>query len=90
VGCIAGALEESYYRGKLYAAGFESADHRADPRLQSRRSPPISYRRGARCGHRWPQIDGKFVSAFIRANKPAASRECHRPFLLRSFLLRVK
>ncbi|MGO9449879.1 MAG: arsenite methyltransferase [Candidatus Binataceae bacterium] len=70
-GCIAGALEESDYRAKLEAAGFEAIDV-APTRIYS----------AAQCNE-WfaqaglerekvaPQIDGMFMSAFVRARKPA-------------------
>src|SRR5208282_3998453 len=70
-GCIAGALEESDYRAKLQAAGFEAID-----------VEPTRIYSAAQCGE-WfaqagldaakvaPEIDGMFMSAFVRARKPA-------------------
>ena len=69
-GCIAGALEESDYRAKLAAAGFEAID-----------VEPTRIYSAAQCSE-WfaqagleekvaPQIDGMFMSAFVRARKPA-------------------
>jgi len=73
VGCIAGALEENDYRAKLTAAGFESVD------LEPTRIYRIDDARAFLSGQGIdvdaiaPQVDGKFMSAFIRAVKPAAA-----------------
>ncbi len=71
VGCIAGALEEYEYRDKLYAAGFESVDieptrvYKIDEARDFLASAGLDVERVA------PLIDGKFISAFVRAAKPA-------------------
>jgi SAM-dependent methyltransferase len=71
VGCIAGALEENDYRGKLKAAGFADAD------VEPTRIYHIEDAREFLSGQGFdvdaiaPQVDGKFFSAFIRATKPA-------------------
>jgi arsenite methyltransferase len=73
VGCIAGALEENEYRAKLAAAGFENID------LEPTRIYRASDARAFLSGHGIdvdaiaPQVDGKFMSAFIRATKPKVS-----------------
>jgi arsenite methyltransferase len=73
IGCVAGALEESEYRAKLASAGFteidveptrvytvaDAADVLAQAKLDSEKIAPY--------------VDGKFVSAFIRARKPATN-----------------
>jgi SAM-dependent methyltransferase len=70
VGCIAGALEESDYRAKLSAAGFADID------LEPTRVYDIEDARiflteaGISVDDIAPQVDNKFVSAFIRATKP--------------------
>jgi len=70
IGCIAGALEESEYRAKLTAAGFEGIEieptrvYRAEDAREFLSSAGIDAASAA------PQIDGKFFSAFIRARKP--------------------
>jgi len=72
VGCIAGALEENEYRAKLAAAGFERID--VEPtriyRLEDARSFLESS--GMDVDRIGPEVDGKFMSAFIRATKPIA------------------
>ena len=42
VGCIAGALEENEYRGKLAQRGLRGHRHRADPHLPGSRTPANS------------------------------------------------
>src|SRR5712671_5498594 len=71
VGCIAGALKEYEYRDKLYAAGFESVDieptrvYKIDEARDFLASAGLDVEKVA------PLIDGKFISAFVRAAKPA-------------------
>src|SRR5271165_5745758 len=73
VGCIAGALEESEYRAKLTSAGFEQVDveptrvYRIEDARQFLADQNIDVDALA------PQVDGKFMSAFVRAVKPAKS-----------------
>jgi ubiquinone/menaquinone biosynthesis C-methylase UbiE len=73
VGCIAGALEESDYRAKLVAAGFE------DVAIETTRSYDIEDARvflteaGIAVDEIAPLVEGKFLSAFIRAGKPKAA-----------------
>jgi arsenite methyltransferase len=70
VGCIAGALEENDYRAKLSAAGFEKVG------VEPTRVYRIEDARAFLSGHGIdvdaiaPQVDGKFMSAFVRAVKP--------------------
>ncbi|HXM98082.1 MAG TPA: arsenite methyltransferase [Candidatus Dormibacteraeota bacterium] len=79
VGCIAGALEENEYRSKLLAAGFESVD--VDPTRVYRADEAAEFltAAGLDAAAVGPQIDGKFISAFIRAEKPAAKASCCGP-----------
>lgn len=70
-GCIAGALEESEYAAKLVRAGF------VDVELEPTRIYNIEDARefltaeGIDVDAVAPVVDGKFMSAFIRARKPA-------------------
>jgi arsenite methyltransferase len=79
VGCIAGALDENDYRAKLTAAGFEQVDfeptriHRAEDARVFLAGQGIDVETIA------PQVDGKVVSAFIRAVKPAPKNACCGP-----------
>ena len=79
VGCIAGALEENEYRGKLAAAGFEQIEleptriYRAEDARETLLNEGIDIEAIA------PQVDGKFMSAFVRAVKRAAKQSCCAP-----------
>lgn len=70
VGCVAGALEENEYRGKLARAGFE--DITLEPTRIYRVADAMSFLKdqGIDAEAIAPQVDGKFMSAFIRAAKP--------------------
>jgi arsenite methyltransferase len=69
-GCIAGALEESDYRAKLQAAGFEAID--VEPtRIYSAAQCSEWFAQAGLEEKLAPQIDGMFMSAFVRARKPA-------------------
>jgi len=74
VGCVAGALDEGEYRGKLAAAGFEGIE--IEPtrvyRVEDAREMLVSS--GINADALAPQVDGKFFSAFVRAVKPAAAK----------------
>jgi arsenite methyltransferase len=72
IGCVAGALEESEYREKLAKAGFEDVD--LEPTRVYRAEDAREFLAGAGLDADTiaPQVDGKFLSAFVRARKPAA------------------
>jgi SAM-dependent methyltransferase len=72
VGCIAGALEEHEYREKLARAGFESID--VEPTRVYKVEEAREFLEGSGLDPETvgPQIDGKFISAFVRATKPVA------------------
>jgi SAM-dependent methyltransferase len=71
VGCIAGALDDSSYQSKLTAVGFQSIE------IEPTRIYDINDARAFLSGQGIdvdtiaPQVEGKFMSAFIRATKPA-------------------
>jgi len=79
VGCIAGALDENDYRAKLTAAGFEQVD--LEPTRIHRAEDARVFLAGQRIDVETiaPQVDGKVVSAFIRAVKPAPKSACCGP-----------
>jgi arsenite methyltransferase len=79
VGCIAGALEEYDYRDKLYAAGFESVDIEPTRIYKVEEARDFLEAAGLDAHTVAPQIDGKFISAFVRAAKPAPARACCGP-----------
>ena len=70
VGCIAGALEENEYRGKLNAAGFEQIELEPTRIYRAEDARETLLREGIDIKAIAPQVDGKFMSAFIRAVKP--------------------
>jgi SAM-dependent methyltransferase len=73
VGCIAGAMEESEYTSKLADAGFDQID------IEPTRVYDIEDARAFLSGQGFDvdvlaaHVQGQFMSAFIRATKPAAS-----------------
>jgi len=73
VGCVAGALEENEYRSKLSAAGFENIA--IEPTRIYRSEDALSFLldEGIDVEKIGALVDGKFLSAFIRAVKPATS-----------------
>jgi arsenite methyltransferase len=73
VGCIAGALEENDYRGKLAAAGFEQIEIEPTRIYRAEDAREFLAGQGIDVDALAPQVDGKFLSAFIRAVKPVAS-----------------
>ena len=73
VGCIAGALEESRYRDKLTHAGFESIDVEATRIYRSDDARQFLDEAGLSDESVLAEIDGRFMSAFVRAQKPVAS-----------------
>ena len=70
VGCVAGALEESEYRSKLAAAGFVGIG--IEPTRIYRAEDALSFLKdkGIPAEKIGPLVDGKFMSAFVRAQKP--------------------
>jgi len=75
-GCVAGALEEDEYRAKLTAAGFESVG--IEPTRIYRPEDALSFLKdkGLDLEKIGPQVEGKFMSAFVRATKPSAKGCC--------------
>jgi arsenite methyltransferase len=79
VGCVAGALEENEYRAKLASAGFETIE------VEPTRIYRIEDARELLSGQNIdvdaiaPQVDGKFMSAFVRAVKPQRKEPCCGP-----------
>jgi arsenite methyltransferase len=71
IGCLAGALEESEYRGKLAAAGFEAIE--VEPTRIYTTADAADFLKSAQlaAAQMAPMIDGKFMSAFLCARKPA-------------------
>jgi len=72
VGCIAGALRDSEYAAKLSAAGFESIEISPTRIYDARDAREFLDAKGIDVDVLAPQVDGKFMSAFVRAVKPTA------------------
>jgi SAM-dependent methyltransferase len=73
VGCIAGALEEHDYRAKLHAAGFAGIDLEPTRVYNIEDARQFLNDAGVAVDDIAPLVEGKFVSAFIRATKPDSS-----------------
>jgi arsenite methyltransferase len=73
-GCVSGALEENEYRGKLASAGFEEVG--IEPTRVYRLEDALSFLEGKGLDLEKiaPLVEGKFMSAFVRARKPAKFR----------------
>lgn len=72
VGCIAGALEEYEYVRALARAGFDSIDVEPTRIYDIEDARQFLTGEGIDVDTIAPQVDGKFMSAFIRARKPGA------------------
>ncbi len=72
IGCIAGALEETEYRTKLAAAGFEEIAVEPTRIYKAADAAEFLEQLKLDAAAIAPQVDGKFMSAFVRARKPSA------------------
>jgi arsenite methyltransferase len=79
VGCIAGALEETEYRNKLAAAGFGDVEIEPTRVYKMEDAREFLSGQGLDVDSLAPQVDGKFLSAFIRAVKPVSAKSCCGP-----------
>jgi SAM-dependent methyltransferase len=79
VGCIAGALEENDYRNKLSTAGFDNIDVEPTRIYRAEDAREFLAGQGMDVDLVAPQVNGKFLSAFIRAAKPEAKASCCGP-----------
>jgi arsenite methyltransferase len=73
VGCIAGALDDYQYIAKLAKAGFGDIDIEPTRVYNIEEARTFLTGQGVDVDAIAPQVEGKFMSAFIRARKPAAS-----------------
>ena len=81
VGCVAGALDENEYRGQLASAGFEQVDVEPTRIYRAEDAREFLCGQGVDADAIAPQVDGKFMSAFVRAVKPegAGAKACCGP-----------
>jgi 2-polyprenyl-3-methyl-5-hydroxy-6-metoxy-1,4-benzoquinol methylase len=71
IGCIAGALEENEYLAKLARAGFEMVGIEPTRLYRVEDARELLSRQGLDVEAMAPEVDGKFMSAFVRARKPS-------------------
>jgi arsenite methyltransferase len=69
VGCVAGALDEGEYREKLKAAGFEQISIEPTRVYRMEDAREFLSSAGVDVDAIAPQVDGKFMSGFVRAVK---------------------
>ena len=74
IGCVAGALEEQEYRDKLAKAGFASIGVEPTRVYRVEDAREFLDAQGIEAESIASQVDGKFMSAFVRAVKPR--RQC--------------
>jgi arsenite methyltransferase len=81
VGCVAGALDENEYRSKLASAGFEQVEVEPTRIYRVEDAREFLTDKGIDADAIAPQVDGKFMSAFVRAVKPlsVAKEACCGP-----------
>jgi arsenite methyltransferase len=72
VGCIAGALDDYQYVAKLSKAGFDGIDIEPTRVYNIEDARTFLSGQGVDVDAIAPQVEGKFMSAFIRATKPAS------------------
>ena len=70
VGCVAGALSDEQYRQKLASAGFAAIEIEPTRVYNVRDAQQFLSAAGLDADAIAPQVEGKFMSAFIRASKP--------------------
>jgi arsenite methyltransferase len=73
VGCVAGALDENSYRDKLASAGFEGVDVEPTRIYRSADAKQFLEEAGLADDTVLAEVDGRFMSAFVRAKKPLAT-----------------
>jgi arsenite methyltransferase len=76
VGCVAGALSDRDYRQKLAAAGFEAIDIEATRVYNVDDARQFLSASGIDADAIAPKVQDKFISAFVRARKPAKATPC--------------
>ena len=79
VGCIAGALDENEYREKLASAGFEQIEIEPTRIYRVEEAREFLSAEGVDVDAIAPQVDEKFMSAFVRAVKPSGEKACCGP-----------
>jgi arsenite methyltransferase len=73
IGCVAGALTDTDYLAKLAAAGFENAAIEVTRVYTVDDAKEFLTVQGEDLAQLAQEVDGKFVSGFVRATKPAGA-----------------
>jgi len=73
IGCVAGALRDSDYIAKLQAAGFEDAAIEVTRVYTAEDAKEFLAGQSNQLQQLAREVDGRFVSGFVRARKPLAS-----------------
>jgi arsenite methyltransferase len=76
IGCIAGALRDTEYVSKLTGAGFEQIEIEPTRIYGVEDARQFLAGQGIDVDAIAPQIEGKFMSAFVKASKPALKNCC--------------
>ena len=79
IGCVAGALEETEYRDKLAGAGFTNVDLEPTRVYRAEDARAFLAEAGLDRDGLAESVDGRFMSAFVRATKPEAAKACCGP-----------
>ncbi|MGH9557464.1 MAG: arsenite methyltransferase [Terriglobales bacterium] len=80
-GCVAGALDETEYQNKLAAAGFEQIEIEPTRIYRAADARELLSAHGLDADGIASEVDGKFLSAFVRAVKPSSAqkKDCCAP-----------
>ena len=73
IGCVAGALEEQEFMSLLSEAGFENPSIEPTRVYEAKDAVAFLAGTGLDVTALAPQIEGKFISAFVRGTRPAAA-----------------
>jgi arsenite methyltransferase len=79
VGCIAGALGDQEYAAKLARAGFKGIEIEPTRVYSLEDARTVLSGQGIDVDAIAPQVEGKFMSAFVRAVKPQQDQSCCGP-----------
>jgi hypothetical protein len=75
IGCVAGALSDQEYLAKLAAVGFENPEIEVTRVYGAADARDLLASQGAGAESLAREVDGKFISGFVRAVKPTDSRK---------------
>jgi ubiquinone/menaquinone biosynthesis C-methylase UbiE len=73
VGCVAGALDESEFKSLLAEVGFHNPEIEPTRTFHAAEARAFLSEAGLDVDAVAPQIDGKFMAAFVRATKPVSN-----------------